>query len=258
MDALELAALRWAVGAQPAEHLPDVATEALVGGLDSPSLRMLAGVAPDNYWEIKNLFEATLGELGIPVVGEQEALWRLARQVCGQIVDGKLAPSAGAAWIWANVSHGIEREGDFRIFIGLVSELDDHPEARQQLESDIVAAAREILARQEPRRWVRLQARRCQAPLAISSSRDPSPVPPESLAISSELAGSLVRWASDFDATFEAASGNDGFASARAAEDFVERGRVLAAALQHELGGAWHVEYYPEPTRPPGLRLRGP
>ena len=44
--------------------------------------------------------------------------------------------------------------------------------------------------------------------------------------------------------------------SADDAESFVRSGEELVVQLQRELGDLWHVEYMPEPIRPPGLRLR--
>jgi len=108
---LATAALRWAIGRMPAEELVDIATEALVRGEDSPSLRLLAGLHRNDYWAIKQAFEDTLDELSIPLLDEQDALWRLARHFAQQIVDGEIAPLGGAAQIWAEISNRITLEG---------------------------------------------------------------------------------------------------------------------------------------------------
>lgn len=50
--------------------------------------------------------------------------------------------------------------------------------------------------------------------------------------------------------------GAEGFTTEAEAVTFVARGRDLAEQLQQELGESWHVEYMPEPTKPPGVRLR--
>jgi len=36
----------------------------------------------------------------------------------------------------------------------------------------------------------------------------------------------------------------------------VADGERLVSRLQHELGPTYHVEYMPEPIRPPGVKLR--
>lgn len=82
---LETAALRWAIGSQPWEDLVDIACAALVRGDDSPSLRVLAGLPPDDYWAIKQAFEDTLKELDITLLDEQEALWQLGRRMARQM-----------------------------------------------------------------------------------------------------------------------------------------------------------------------------
>ena len=87
MESLQVAAWQWIVGIQPAERLPDVATDALVEGLDSPSLRELAGASGDDYWLIKGLFERTINELGLDLPDEQTSLWRLAQHKAGEIVS---------------------------------------------------------------------------------------------------------------------------------------------------------------------------
>ncbi|WP_130346214.1 hypothetical protein [Herbihabitans rhizosphaerae] len=59
---------RWGA-AGPAE-LVDTACDALIAGLDSPALRDLAGAsARDPYWEIRELVDQMLAELGIPQPG---------------------------------------------------------------------------------------------------------------------------------------------------------------------------------------------
>lgn len=67
------AASRW--NAPPLWHGPEEVIEAavncLVDGVDSPSLRLLAGASPNDPTEqIRELIEATLSELGLPAPGQ--------------------------------------------------------------------------------------------------------------------------------------------------------------------------------------------
>ena len=197
-----------------------------------------------------------MNELGLKVPTRDEALWRLVRQVASRVVSGELPPDQGARWIWSEAAHEVDEEGDLRIFIGLASEREDHPSASEAIDGQIIEAAHELLARAEPRRWLRLQARRGQLPLSRSKSHGLEPANPSDLGLSPSLAAAIVRWASDYDATFAPDAAGSGFDSEGEAEDFVERGRNLAAQLQRELGYSWRVEFYPEPIRPPGVRLR--
>lgn len=253
VEPLELAALLWAIDKQPTDQLPDVATDALVRGLDSPALRELAGAPTTDYWQVKYLFENALSELGIDVPDEQAALWRLAQNKAAEIVSGEVAPADGAHWIWSEVSDRIRREGDLRVFIGLASEWDDHPNERAEIERSIIDAARGLQGQKQPRRWLRIQARHGSAPVTDSGTR--VELRPRDLPISGALVGALSTWADEYDATFEA--GRDGFGSQTDAETFVRQGRELVERLQIELGSRYHVEYIPEPTKSPGLRLRG-
>lgn len=253
-DALEVAACQFAVGNVRSEDLPEIATQALVRGVDSPSLRELAGTSATEVREAADLFRAALDELGSPVPSKDDALWWLVRRAAKQIVSGDLSPSRGAAWIWSNAAHEVEEEGDLRIFVGLASEREDHPEAGDEIDKQIVAAAMELLDRPIPRRWLRVQARNGELPLSLSKSRGLEPVSAPDLGISDELSDAVAQWAEDYNDTYSSVA--NGFESQAAAEDFVGRGRALVADLQRELGDSWRVEFYPEPIRPPGLRLR--
>jgi hypothetical protein len=254
-EVLEVAACRFVVGDVHSEDLPEIATQALVRGVDSPSLRELAGTSAADVRKAADLFRAALDELGAPLLSKDDALWRLVRRAARQMLSGDLRPAQGASWIWANAAHEVDEEGDLRIFIGLASERQDHPEAGDEIDAQIIEAATELLARPSPRRWLRVQARNGEPPLKRSRSRGLEPTLAQDLGISSGLSNAVSQWAKDYAATFTPAA--SGFESQAAAEAFVYRGRALAADLQRELGDSWHVEYYPEPIRPPGLRLCG-
>lgn len=256
VDDLGLTACRFIVGDVPSEDLPGIATDALVRGVDSPSLRELAGLRPSDVREASDLFRAALDELGLPLPIKDEALWRLVRHIATRVVSGDLPPQDGAMWIWVNAANEVEEEGDLRIFIGLASERQDHPDAGDEIDAQVIEAAHELLARAEPRRWLRLQARRGELPLSRWKPHGLEPMFASDLGLSPDLADALTRWAMDYEATFAAEAIRSGFESEGAAEAFVARGRMLAVDLQRELGQAWHVEFYPEPIRPPGLRLR--
>jgi hypothetical protein len=252
VEPLQVAAWRWVVGIQPAEDLPDIATDALVRDLDTPALRELAGAARSDYWLISDLFVKAMEELTLELPDEQTALWRLAQHKASEIVTGIVSPSSGAHWIWSEICHRIEREGDLRIFIGLADEWDDHPGDRAYLDAQIVAAAEQLVAQAEPRTWVRVQARHGMSPVAQSRSLEELPL--RSLPITEDLMKTFEDWANDYDATF--VPGVEGFANEADADVFVARGRGLVARLQAELGESWQVEYMPEPRRPPGLRVK--
>jgi hypothetical protein len=189
-----------------------------------------------------------LEELGIAVGNEQEALSSLARHGAGQILTGERPPCDGAAWIWHHVYHRLKDSGDLRVFVGLASECEDHPKARQAIEAAIVEHARDLANRDRPRKWVMVQARSGAGPLWDSGSA----VDPSHLGVPDELRGRLLGW----QQRYEGIRSDGGFASANAAKAFVASGAELVQVLQGELGANWVVEYMPEPVAPLGLRLR--
>jgi hypothetical protein len=138
-----------AAGSLASEDLPEIATEALVRGLDSPALRILAGQSRDDVRDSADLFRVALDELGIDPPDADSAQWHLARRTAGDIVAGRIRPARGATELWLAYLK-VRDNGDLRVFVGLASMLDDHPEDAERIEAAIVAAARELLARPAP------------------------------------------------------------------------------------------------------------
>ncbi|MFI5530031.1 hypothetical protein ACIA8O_15955 [Kitasatospora sp. NPDC051853] len=100
-----VAGLRWSAIERAAgrhvgaDRLIEAGLEALLGGADCPSLRLLAGLGRAEEAEAADLFERVLEELGL-VSGlpgdEDQALWAMARWWAAMIVDGRLDPLEGA------------------------------------------------------------------------------------------------------------------------------------------------------------------
>jgi hypothetical protein len=170
-------------------------------------------------------------------------------------VAGRTGPARGATELWLAYLK-IRDNGDLRVFVGLASMLDDHPEDAEQLEAGIVAAARELLARPVPRRWIKLMAVLGQSPLTQSTGPGHIEVDPGTQQISDGLRSGLARWNAYFEAVLSGWPAAGGFESGHDAEQFAAAGRQLVSQLQDELGASCHVEYMPEPIRPPGVKLR--
>lgn len=96
------------------------------------------------------------------------------------MVAGRTSPARGATELWLAYLRTRDN-GDLRVFAGLASTLDDHPEDAEQIEADMVAAARELLARPAPRRWIKLRAARGRSPLTQSTGPDDIEVDPGTL-----------------------------------------------------------------------------
>jgi hypothetical protein len=225
-----------------------LATDALVAGLDTPYLREAAGARPDDHREPTFLFDRALDELGIERPERSLAVETLLFHALVETASGLRNPVDTAHWIWHTMYGLTEHEGDLRIFIGLASEHGDHPSAHQEISDAIVDAAIDILNRGFLRRWICLQARPNESPLALTSIERREPIPLSGVDITTDLKHRLLEWAEEFDdAQQRPGGGPSNFASPRAAEEFVRKGERLTLDLQQELGTEWHVEYMPTP-----------
>jgi hypothetical protein len=239
-DPLEVAAWRMAVGRLASDDLPEIATEALVRGLDSPALRVLAGQARWDVRDSSDLFRVALDELGIELPDADRAQWHLARRTASEIVAGRIRAARGASELWLAYQK-VRDNGDLRIFVGLASTLDDHPEDTEQIEADIVAAARELLDRPAPRCWIKLMAARGRSPLTQTTGPGNIEVDPEALRLSDGLRSDLAQWKAYFEATLSGWPASGGFDSEDDAERFAAAGLQLVLRLQtnSEPATAW-------------------
>lgn len=254
MDSLEVASWHWVTGDLRADELPDIATDALVRGAESPTLRVLAGENRDDAQSLRDLFALVLEELNYPLLDRDGAQWQLIRLTARAIVAGSVDPGDGANQIWRR-SFDVAEEGDLRVFVGLASQLEDHPSSAASLNEAIRAAAADLLARTKPRRWIRVQASVGVSPLGHNDPDGYRMVEIQSEPITTDLMSELKAWNDDFHAVLDGWPVRGGFHAEEDAKTFVDRGRELAARLQDELGPTHHVEYYPEPIRPPGVKL---
>ena len=99
---LELVAAKWVLRRIPSEALPRIAADLLEAGLDTPSLRRLAGELCPTLGESGPLFEEILDELGVAIPDKSRAGLLLAKAYAAQITEGSLPAYDGACQIWAN------------------------------------------------------------------------------------------------------------------------------------------------------------
>lgn len=145
------------VGRMESDRLPGLAAGWLADGLDSPSLRALAGAELPIMSEVAPLFRKALHEIGVDIPTKDEALMMFARDYAERIVAGSLTAHAGAGLIWWHVTNEMERPSQLLLsFVGAASELDDledrtaedgadRKEYRRQLEEQILESARDLL-----------------------------------------------------------------------------------------------------------------
>ncbi|MCG5467962.1 hypothetical protein LADH09A_001812 [Micromonospora sp. LAH09] len=85
-------AIRLAMDEPVGDDLPMAAAYALTRGVDSPSLRELAGLSKGQSREAVDLFRQAMNELGCPVPDESGARLHLMREAAANIVAGKGDP----------------------------------------------------------------------------------------------------------------------------------------------------------------------
>jgi hypothetical protein len=131
----------------PSEKLPEVATEALVRGVDSPLLRELAGGPTDDHQDLRDLFVATMAELGLPVPTREDAIWERVYGWAAEMVAGTLDPYEASSSIglfgWDKLGRPQELH-DFEWFARL---WDADPDHGPELAKAMLREARALLER---------------------------------------------------------------------------------------------------------------
>ena len=151
IEHLRLAAARRHFDLLASIELPDLASAALEAGLDSPSLRELAGELCPTWADSGPLFERILHDFGLALLSRHHAAGVLARHYAEQIISGTLSPYEGARRIWSDVANAVwnDRDGprQYLVFVGLASEWEDYPPGRPDYEQRIRDEAQQLLNR---------------------------------------------------------------------------------------------------------------
>lgn len=149
--ALVEAASQWACGFVNATVVVDTATDALVAGLDTPNLRVHAGVpTSDAAIDVPDLIERVMDELQLPYFGPGHPTSRLlaAAALAAEHAHGRLAARDLCRIIHLNCGH------DAHPLIEPLAELDDcydtleysRNPTEQHLERRALEAARNLVA----------------------------------------------------------------------------------------------------------------
>jgi len=118
MDTKLLAAY-WSLGQLKSEALPRIAQEALEEGLDSPSVRMLAGEQNPIMSDAGPVFEQVLIELSVAIPQRREAAIRIAKHHAEAIVSGRISAIEGARRIIGEAYHYCDELNELLAFVGL-------------------------------------------------------------------------------------------------------------------------------------------
>ncbi len=123
---LKRAATFWTFYPLPSEQLPEIASDALAEGYDSPSLRTLAGVTNPIMSEVEPLFRKALDELSIPIPDFSDSGKSIALYYAKAIVSGDVSPYEGARTLWNIYNEDkVEIHNELLVFVGLASEYED-------------------------------------------------------------------------------------------------------------------------------------
>ncbi len=145
VEILRQALVRLSIGDQPSEDLPDIAADALARGIDSPSLRLLAGTSRSDVREARDLFVEAMAELGVDLPDKAEGTLAMVRFWAGEMVAGTVTPYQGSRLIWWRGWEQLGRPEDLTVFVGLASQWEDDPDGRGTYEQDMVTAAQTLL-----------------------------------------------------------------------------------------------------------------
>jgi hypothetical protein len=114
------------LGQLPAEDIPAIAVDALVDGLDTPTLRVLAGLVDGTPADARELFAAAVHELQLPSMDGNAAALVVVRHLAGEVVNGRVALSSGLSEIYSILRHFWDHAWrDLPPDIGAVFALDD-------------------------------------------------------------------------------------------------------------------------------------
>ena len=145
---LRFLAARLVLGEVRTDELPDEATALLVEGLDSGSLRQLAGQDRFDGDRSRDLLGDALEEFGSTMPTPPEARRMLADEWVRAIAEGRRDPYSACCDIWAKAWNFGDEDTDLTPFAGLATEWQESPEAdRSGIEDDMRQEARAYLDR---------------------------------------------------------------------------------------------------------------
>lgn len=144
----EAAEAQWTIDAAITTNLPDLAVEAMEGGWDSPSLRLLAGMSPrDDARDVRDLFLSAAMELGRELPGRNYAASRLVKLYSLEILEGRFGPYEGARLI-ARLGYDLSDAVQDQVTTFVALE-DEHSgrwgRSPGEVDAEIVQAAREVV-----------------------------------------------------------------------------------------------------------------
>jgi len=142
-ESLRLVAAKDLLGFIGPEAIVSKAANVLNEGVDSHSIRQLAGMSSAESDEVRTVFHAALRELGLEAPSPHEAAILVATEVASRIAGGSTSPYDGAKEIWNIVRRlPLEPLPELDTFVYGASEWEERPEDQKNFAAGIVAAAK--------------------------------------------------------------------------------------------------------------------
>jgi len=134
------------------EALVSGAADALGEGVDSPSIRQLAGMDSGEGDDVRAVFDTALHELSIEKPSPREATMLIAAEVARRIEAGGVSPYEGAKEIW-HLAVGLHPEHfpELDPFVYAASEWEERPREHRLFAAGILAAAHDLVVAQAER-----------------------------------------------------------------------------------------------------------
>ncbi|MCX4959642.1 hypothetical protein [Streptomyces virginiae] len=139
------------------DRLVQAGLDALMAGVESPSIAILAGLLRREEPEAPALFQQVLEELGLlfePPVDFEDDRWAFADWIASRIVDGYLDPAVGARLIWSDVDAELGCPEDLMSLVRYAVDLDGWDEncgvSVDALKQATIEAAAELLSKRRP------------------------------------------------------------------------------------------------------------
>ncbi|GAA2654852.1 MULTISPECIES: hypothetical protein [Streptomyces] len=136
------------------DRLIQAGLDALIAGVESPSLAMLAGLLRSEEPEAPALFDQVLEESGLlfhPPADPRAAKWAMASWVAGQIADGSLDPVVGTHLIRADIAYDLGDPPELEPLVRCAHHFDGWEESWgvsvEELNGEAVEAARQFLSK---------------------------------------------------------------------------------------------------------------
>src|SRR5690242_860892 len=98
---LSILQAKWQLNLLRSDDIPELATQILETGLESPALIELAGLISPDRWEVTPLIEEAFSQESLRPISNEAAQWRLAYETAREIVDGRVTPLEGAVTLWS-------------------------------------------------------------------------------------------------------------------------------------------------------------